>query len=153
GPSRLDHLHTLHGAFLKRSALAPLALVAASFLPGRERQVLLAAVLTVGVIAEVRPAHAQPGPASIVRVRVADSAGTPLGAAGVVIMRGLHEMLAQGITDSAGRRTLAFHADTGDFQVLARKIGFARGDQFFRIKKWDTLSVSIVLTRLTPTLE
>src|SRR5437016_9656409 len=78
GPSRLDHLHTLHGAFLKRSALAPLALVAASFLPGRERQVLLAAVLTVGVIAEVRPAHAQPGPASIVRVRVADSAGTPL---------------------------------------------------------------------------
>jgi hypothetical protein len=84
---------------------------------------------------------------------VADSAGTALEAAGVVIMRGLHEVMAQGITDSDGRRTLTFHADTGDFQVLARKIGFARGDQFFRIKKWDTLSVDIVLTRLTPTLE
>jgi hypothetical protein len=112
-------------------------------------------VVTMALLlgSQIQPAHGQDVPRTVVRVRVVDSSGIALGAAGVVVMRGLHEVMAEGLTDSAGRRVLAFAVDTGDFQLIARKIGFERGDRFFRIRKWDTLSFDIRLTRLAQTLE
>jgi hypothetical protein len=80
---------------------------------------------------------------TVVRVRVVDTAGAPLANTDVSTLRGLSTVVAGGPTDSAGRRTFAIPRD-GDYQVVARRIGFQRGEQFFTASR-DTVSVRIVL--------
>lgn len=85
---------------------------------------------------------------TVVRVRVVDSTGTPVANADVSALRGLNTVVAGGPTDSAGRRTFSISRDGGEYQVIARRIGFQRGEQFFSAAR-DTISVRLVL-RATP---
>ena len=85
---------------------------------------------------------------TVVRVRVVDSAGAPMVNADVAALRGLNTAVAGGPTDSAGRRTFNIPRDGGEYQVVARRIGFQRGEQFFTASR-DTVSVRIVI-RATP---
>ena len=68
--------------------------------------------------------------------------------ADVAALRGLNTAVAGGPTDSAGRRTFNIPRDGGEYQVVARRIGFQRGEQFFTASR-DTVSVRIVI-RATP---
>ncbi len=85
---------------------------------------------------------------TVVRVRVVDSAGTPMVNADVAAVRGLNTAVGGGPTDSAGRRTFIIPRDGGEYQVVARRIGYQRGEQFFTAAR-DTVSVRIVI-RATP---
>ena len=85
---------------------------------------------------------------TVVRVRVVDTAGSPMVNADVAALRGLNTAVAGGPTDSAGRRTFKIPRDGGEYQVVARRIGFQRGEQFFTASR-DTISVRIVI-RATP---
>jgi len=85
---------------------------------------------------------------TVVRVRVVDSTGTPVANADVSALRGLNTVVAGGPTDSAGRRTFNIPRDGSDYQVVARRIGFTRGEQFFAASR-DTLTIRLVL-RATP---
>ena len=85
---------------------------------------------------------------TVVRVRVVDTTGSPMVNADVAALRGLNTAVAGGSTDSAGRRTFNIPRDGGEYQVVARRIGFQRGEQFFTASR-DTVSVRIVI-RATP---
>jgi hypothetical protein len=85
---------------------------------------------------------------TVVRVRVVDSAGTPIANAEVSALHGLNTVVAGGATDSAGRRTFNIPRDGGEYQVVARRIGYQRGDQFFTASR-DTISIRIAI-RATP---
>jgi carboxypeptidase family protein len=85
---------------------------------------------------------------TIVRVRVVDTAGVAVANADVSALHGLNTVVAGGPSDSAGRRTFAIPRDGGEYQLVARRIGFQRGDQFFAASR-DTVSLRIVL-RATP---
>lgn len=80
---------------------------------------------------------------TVVRIRVVDSAGKPVPNADVSALRGLNTAVAGGATDSSGQRAFSVARD-GDYQVVARRIGFQRGDQFFSASR-DTISMRIVL--------
>ena len=80
---------------------------------------------------------------TVVRVRVVDTAGMPLPNIDVSALHGLRAVVAGGPTDSTGRRTFSVPHD-GEYQVVARRIGFQRGDQFFTASR-DTVAVRIVL--------
>lgn len=85
---------------------------------------------------------------TVVRVRVVDTTGNPMANADVAALRGLNTAVAGGPTDSAGRRTFNIPRDGGEYQVVARRIGFQRGEQFLTASR-DTVSVRIVI-RATP---
>jgi len=95
---------------------------------------------------------------AIVRVTARDSSGAPIPNAELAVIRGLHDVLTHGATDSAGSATLTVDGlrDSSDLQVVMRKIGFQRGDHFFAAYPHDTVNVKIVVgavsTRL-PTVE
>jgi hypothetical protein len=80
---------------------------------------------------------------TLVRVRVVDTAGTPLANVDVSALRGLNTAVAGGATDSLGLRTFSVARD-GQYQLVARRIGFQRGDQFFTATR-DTISMRIML--------
>jgi len=67
----------------------------------------------------------------------------PLPNIDVSALHGLRAVVAGGPTDSTGRRTFSVPHD-GEYQVVARRIGFQRGDQFFTASR-DTVAVRIVL--------
>jgi hypothetical protein len=69
-------------------------------------------------------------PPTSVRVRVVDSAGTPLSGADVSIVRGLASPLASGNTSASGEITLNIPQGT-EYQLIARRIGFERASRFF----------------------
>src|SRR5437868_1257148 len=86
--------------------------------------------LAAAVVA-AHPARGQgPLPPTSVRVRVVDSAGTPLSGADVSIVRGLASPLASGSTGNTGEVTLSIPQGT-EYQLIARRIGFERASRFF----------------------
>jgi len=85
---------------------------------------------------------------AIVRVRVVDSAGAPIANAEVSAMRGLTTVVTGGPTDSLGRRSFMV-PHGGDYEVVARRIGYQRGEQFFSAVH-DSVGLRIVL-RAAPT--
>lgn len=68
---------------------------------------------------------------STVRIAVVDTAGVPIANADVTILVGLSDVVAHGVTDAAGLRTLPIPA-AGGYQVVARRLGYARGSLFFK---------------------
>ncbi|MGH7617624.1 MAG: carboxypeptidase-like regulatory domain-containing protein [Gemmatimonadaceae bacterium] len=82
----------------------------------------------------------------MIDVRVTDGHNVAVPGADVSIVRGLNEALAHGTTDDAGRRRLSVPRSTDAVQVVVRKIGFARADQFV-VPSHDSLAVRITLHR------
>src|SRR5438034_8256919 len=48
------------------------------------------------------------------------------------LFRSLNNVLGRGITDDAGRQVLVASLDSGDYQVVVRRLGFQRAERFFR---------------------
>ena len=85
-----------------------------------------------------------------VDVVVRDSAGAPVTGAEASVVQGLNISRAGGLTDDRGRVSLTI-ADVAsahdDYQLVVRKIGFARVERFFRFQR-DTLAFEIRLRRV-----
>jgi hypothetical protein len=80
---------------------------------------------------------------ALVRVRVVDSAGAPIANVEVSALRGLATVVAGAPTDSLGRRSFTVPHGS-DYEVVARRIGYQRGDQFFAAVQ-DSVGLRIVL--------
>ena len=102
------------------------------------------AALFIGLAIPVQAQNAT----SIVRVRVVDTTGAPIADADVTAIRGLNSVVATGSTDAAGRRTLTVPRGSDEYQIVVRRIGFQRGDHFFRPAQ-DSVSM-VVKLRSTP---
>jgi hypothetical protein len=87
---------------------------------------------------------------SVVRVRVVDTLGSPVAGAEVSVLRGLNTVIAGGATDSTGLRTVRIPRGN-EYQVVARRIGFQRADQFFSTYR-DSLTIRVVLRGAPQTL-
>ncbi len=87
---------------------------------------------------------------TVVRVRVVDTLGAPVANAEVSALRGLNTVVTGGVTDSAGLRTIRVPRG-GDYQVVARRIGFQRADQFFSAYR-DSVALRVILRVATQTL-
>ena len=80
---------------------------------------------------------------ALVRVRVVDSAGAPIANAEVSALRGLTTIVPGGPTDTLGRRSFTV-PQGGEYEVVARRIGYQRGEQFFSAIH-DSVGIRIVL--------
>jgi hypothetical protein len=105
------------------------------------------AVIAIMAAYAAQPALAQ-HPLAVVRVRVVDTLGKPVPNADVSAVRGLKETVASGLTDSAGRRVLSVPRGDDEYQIVVRRIGFQRADQFFRPAQ-DSIALVVAL-RSTP---
>jgi len=94
------------------------------------------------------------GARAIVHVTARDSAGAPIRNAELAVIRGLHEVVAHGSTDSAGNAVMAVEGlrDSTDLQVVMRKIGYQRGDRFFPLYPHDSAQIKIVVGAVSATL-
>jgi hypothetical protein len=101
--------------------------------------------LSIAALIPLASARGQQG--VLVRVRVVDSAGAPVANAEVSALRGLTTIVSGGPTDSLGRRSFTVPHGAG-YEVVARRIGYERGQQFFSAIQ-DSVGVRIVL-RTTP---
>ena len=87
---------------------------------------------------------------AVVRVSAHDSTGKPIPNAELAVVRGLHEVLAHGSTDSSGSAVLSVSGlrDSTDLQVVMRKIGYQRGDRFFPLYPHDSATVKIAVASM-----
>lgn len=86
-------------------------------------------------------------PPSTVRVHVTDSAGAPIADAEVSLMRGLKEVIAAARTNSGGDHDFIVELDSTDYSVVARKVGYSRGDRFIAIER-ATVTAPVTMKRL-----
>lgn len=111
--------------------------------------------LIAGVLAPGGPraARAQEPAARVVRVRLADGvSGLPVSGAEVSVVRGLRRVVAQALTDDGGQRVLTVPGDTGEYQVVVRKIGYRRADRFFPATGREPLILLFSMTRIAQPL-
>jgi hypothetical protein len=106
-------------------------------------------VLALGLGLAPTAAHAQ---SVVLRVRVTDSTGTPVAGVELSVVRGLNHVLATAVTDSSGQRNMAVPRDTGSYELVARRIGYARGSRFFTSIGRDTITVALSMSRLAQQL-
>jgi hypothetical protein len=91
-----------------------------------------------------RVARGQSTVVSQVQVRVRRSGGLAVSGAEVVVVRGLNEVVASATTNDGGLVAFKLAAAQEDYQLVARKVGFRRTEQFFRVTS-DSLSLEVVL--------
>lgn len=72
---------------------------------------------------------------ALLRVQVMDSTGTPVEGAEVSLMRGLRTVLSTARTNHAGEHEFLVDRDSTDYSLVARKVGYARGDRFIAVDK------------------
>ncbi|HXD47157.1 MAG TPA: carboxypeptidase-like regulatory domain-containing protein [Gemmatimonadaceae bacterium] len=101
--------------------------------------------------AQATTAPTAPRP-EIVRVHVTDTTGAPVAGASVAIVRGLQQVVAQGVTDANGQRVLTVAGAAGDYDAMVRKIGFTRADRFFGFQAGDTVTLHLLLAPAVQTL-
>lgn len=89
-----------------------------------------------------------------IHVAARDSTGAPVTGAELTVTRGLRDVLAHGTTDSAGNAQLvvAGLSEQTDLEVVMRKIGYARGDQFFTAEPHDLVALTITVPKPNSTL-
>lgn len=109
------------------------------------------AVVVAGLLIFAIEARAQQADV-VVRVRVIDSANAPVGGADVSIVQGLKDVRASGVTDAAGVHFLHILRDSGQRELVARKIGFARANMFFFPRR-DTIVLTVTMHRVVQKLE
>lgn len=88
---------------------------------------------------------------STIRVQVADSLGVPIADAEVTIMRGLKQVVSTARTDALGEHSFIVDLDSSDYSVVARRVGFARGDRFFAAEKTNQ-TARVKMKRIEGTL-
>jgi hypothetical protein len=96
-------------------------------------------------------AQAPVRPPIVVNVHVMDSAGVGVDAADVAVVHGINDVRANGTTDGRGRVSLTVADPQGDYQLVVRRIGFARGDQFFTAGT-SPMSFDVVMHRAVQAL-
>jgi hypothetical protein len=112
-----------------------------------------AAALSAGT-ARAQRAAPRPPKQTIVRVFVVDSTGAAVTAAQLTVLHGLTEIVARGTTDQYGRASLGVPGNDGEYDLVIRKIGYARSDRFFEMGDRDTLALSVVIPpRIATSLE
>ena len=117
---------------------------------GRCSAAVLASVLAS--TASIRVVAQAPAPPSHpISLRVLDSAGVAIEGADVSVVQGINDVRATGTTDARGRLSLSVEGPDGDYQVVARKIGFYRADQFFHVGA-AAVSLDIRMQRAVQTL-
>src|SRR6185369_456701 len=104
----------------------------------------------VAVMAHAQATDARKTPSTI-RVYVADSLGMAVADAEVTLLRGLKEKVATARTNAAGEHAFIVDLDSSDYSVMARKIGYARGDRFFAAEHTVT-DVRVTMKRAEGTL-
>jgi hypothetical protein len=115
------------------------------------------ALVATGALATRTAAQAAPAaqvpatPALIVNVHVVDSTGTAIEGADAAVLVGLSDLKATGSTDPSGRVSLSVPEPTGDYQLVVRKIGYNRSDQFFPGKR-GRLTFDVVMRRTAQSL-
>jgi len=121
----------------------------------RTRSVMtLAAAVATSLMSARAAAQATTSPTNpplVVAVRVIDSAGISIDGAEAAILVGLSESKASGTTDPSGHVSLIVSQPQGDYQLVVRKIGYNRSDQFFRGKP-GRLSFDVVMHRTAQSL-
>ena len=108
----------------------------------------------MSLTAAIAPAQtrSQPTPPTlVVSVRVIDSSGLAVEGADAAILVGISEAKASGTTDPSGHVSLTVTQPQGDYQLVVRKIGYNRSDQFFRGQP-GRLSFDVVMHRTTQSL-
>jgi hypothetical protein len=110
--------------------------------------ILAKLVCTVGLFIGASAARAQAPRRIAVRVRIVDTAGAPVAGAEVAVVRGLNTRLASGTSDAAGLRVLLVERDDDPYQVVARRVGYERGERFFARPATDTVAMQIELHRI-----
>lgn len=113
---------------------------------------LLCAALGIGTSSRARGQRAPTPRQSVVRVFVVDSSGSAVTGAELAVLRGLNEVIAHGATDQYGRASLHFAAESGDYDIVIRKLGYPRSDRFFEVESRDTIVLSIVVPSPIATL-
>jgi len=109
------------------------------------------AAVAAFVVAGATAIRAQTAP-SVLVVRVTGSEATPISGVDISVMRDIRTVVAQSTTDGAGRHAFKLEHQDGSLEIVARKIGFVRGDRFFTLGR-DTTLISIVLQRAVQSLE
>jgi hypothetical protein len=97
-------------------------------------QFSLAATLLASATAQAQSTDARKAP-STVRVHVSDSLGAPIGDAEVTLMRGLKEVIATARTNAGGDHEFIVDLDSTDYSIVARKVGYKRGDRFIAVER------------------
>jgi hypothetical protein len=105
------------------------------------RRTLLVASIATAIAGASR---AQSAPSVTVRVRVADSTGTPIAGAEVSIVRALTTVVAHGTTDARGVESFTIPRTGADNNLVVRKIGFSRADRFFNDSSSIVFDVRLV---------
>lgn len=110
----------------------------------------LSAALGIATLAGAlgaQPTDARRAPATV-RVQVADSLGVPVADAEVTLMRGLRTVVATARTDASGHHEFIVDLDSTEYSVVARRIGYTRGDRFFSVGRGDvTVPVTMHMSR------
>lgn len=101
------------------------------------------AALPAGAVVPSTVAGAQETGA--LRVRVTDPAGAPVPGATVSLIRGVRDVVAEGRTGADGVRVLTAPVSSGEVQLVVRRIGFLRADQFLVRLMPDTLPITVSL--------
>jgi hypothetical protein len=97
--------------------------------------------------AQAAPATPTPVvPPLVINVRVIDSTGLAIEGADAAVLVGLSDSKAAGTTDPSGHVSLTVAEPSGDYQLVVRKIGYNRSDQFFRAAP-GRLSFDVVMHR------
>jgi hypothetical protein len=113
---------------------------------------VVTSVFATRVAAQAAPATSTPAiPPLVVSVHVIDSTGIGIESADVGVLIGLSESKATGTTDPSGHASLTVAEPRGDYQLVVRKIGYNRSDQFFRGTS-GRLSFDVVMHRNTQAL-
>lgn len=120
----------------------------------RPRVVAAFSVATAISLAAAAAAGAQTSARATIHVAARDSTGAPVTGAELTVTRGLRDVLAQGTTDSLGNAQLvvAGLSEQTDLEVVMRKIGYARGDQFFTAEPHDLVALTITVPKPNSTL-
>ena len=121
------------------------------------RRIATRVIVTVlyAMIALSAPARARAqvtNPVTI-RVRVVDSARAPIANADVAVVHGLNDVLASGTTDRNGVLRLRPAQREDNYQIVVRKLGYARGSRFLLAGQSDSLNVDVTLSRAVQRLD
>lgn len=101
------------------------------------------------LVVSATTARSQSAPRAVVRVSARDSTGAPVTQAELTVVHGLRDVVARGTTDDEGQGTLVLTdvKDSTDYQVVMRKIGYARSDRFFSVGPRDTAKIEFTVAQ------
>ena len=88
-----------------------------------------------------------------IHVHVVDSAHAPIANADVAVVHGLNDVLAAGQTDRNGLLLLRFSRHEDNYQVVVRKLGYARASKFVLAGQSDSLSIDVTLSKASQRLD